>query len=99
VVARDVPRRAIATLTFAYRSQRPAARPLLALEANAIRITDDGKGRVVVRRGGRRLARVPRRAGRGGWANVRVKLANGRLAVWVDGRSARLRVRHLKAER
>jgi hypothetical protein len=43
--------------------------------------------------------RVPRRAGRGGWARVREKLAGGRLAVWVDGRSARLSARHLKAER
>jgi len=98
-VEREVPGRSTVALAFSYRSQRPAARPLLALEANAIRVTDDGHGRVVVYRAARRLGRVPRRAGRGGWARVRLRLAGRRLEVWVDGRSARLSARHLRAER
>jgi hypothetical protein len=98
-VAREVSGSRTFDVAFAYRSQHPAARTLLTLADNVTRVADDGRGRVIVSRGGRRLARVARRRGRGGWAKARVKLANGRLSVSVDGRAARLNGVALGSER
>jgi hypothetical protein len=99
VVGRELSGRSIAGVAFAYRSEHPGARPLLSLQANAITLTDDGRGRVVVYRNNRRVARVPRRARRTGWTQVRVTLTGGQLALWVDGRSAPTGASLAKTER
>jgi hypothetical protein len=88
-VGREVPGAIVLDIAFAYRSARPASRPLLTLPANNIRLVDDGRGHVVLYRGSRHVVRVARRSGRSGWARVHAKLANGALVVRVDRRTAR----------
>jgi hypothetical protein len=98
IVGREVSGARALDIAFAYRSEHAVRRPLLTLPASKISLVDDGHASVVVYRGDRPLGRVARREGRGGWARVRVKLANGTLVVRVDARIARAKVGSLGPE-